>query len=190
MRKMPCLFVRSFDGPRAFTITEAVTPEAQWVADGEGRAFIKRDGTACMVKSDQLFKRYDAKEGKTPPPGAIPCDPAPDETTGHWPHWVEVRADDPSSKWHWEAWRQTLSLVDGTYELCGPAISANPEKQATHCFIKHDSEPLDDCPRDFASLKGLLRGLHHEGIVFPHPDARMATIRRPDFGLAWPVRGD
>jgi hypothetical protein len=33
------------------------------VINGEGQAFIKRDGTACAVIGGVLHKRYDAKRG-------------------------------------------------------------------------------------------------------------------------------
>lgn len=42
-----------------------------------------------MIRGGRLFKRYDAKHGKIPPPDFEPAQP-PDDVTGHWPGWVPV----------------------------------------------------------------------------------------------------
>lgn len=192
MIKMPCLFVREFHGKQSFTLTEVVTPGCEWVLAGEGVASVKRDGTACLFCGSQLFKRYDAKkdrktgEFRLPPQGAIPCSD-PDPETGHWPHWVLIEKHD---YWHVEAFaRQAAELVDGaTYELCGPKISANPERLYVHTLLRHGVEkcwPL----RTFDGLRGYLSEAYYiEGLVFAHPDGRFAKIRRKDFGLPWPLQ--
>lgn len=41
-----------------------------------------------MIKGNMLFRRYDYKEGRILPVGAIPCQPNKDPFTGHWPHWI------------------------------------------------------------------------------------------------------
>jgi hypothetical protein len=74
-----------------------------WVLEGEGLATIKFDGTSTMVKDELLFKRYDAKGGKTPPEGFVPAEAAPDIHTGHWPGWIKVSDTDPADRWHREA---------------------------------------------------------------------------------------
>ncbi len=182
---MPCLFVREFHEKGKFTITEVVTPGCEWVLAGDGTASRKWDGTACAVINGALYKRYDAKAGKAPPEGAIPCDPAPDLVTGHWPHWILIG---PNDKWHQAAWEaERTSLEDGTYELVGPKVNANPESFTTHQLIKHGSSPLDP-PRYFEELKYYLGAFAIEGIVFTHPDGRMCKIRRDDFGFEWPVK--
>src|SRR5690606_28772020 len=93
-------------------------PDSIWVLDGEGEAFIKRDGTSCAVIGGNLYKRYDVKTGKKAPEDGIPCCP-PDSVTGHWPHWVPV-TNEPQNKYHSLAF--TNDMPDGTYELCGPHI--------------------------------------------------------------------
>lgn len=200
MRKMSCLFVREFEGNRIARITETVTPGCEWALAGEGTAYIKRDGTSCAVINGVLHRRYDAKRGKTPPPDAIPCDPAPDSVTGHWPHWLPVREDDPQAKWHMRAWESCgeagCDMVDGTYELCGPHFQANPERFTMDTFVKHDSEPAGfmiygeegNESLVFVGLQNMLAEFPFEGLVFHHPDGRMAKIRRADFGLEWPVK--
>ena len=77
MIKIPCLFERDFTDKRNPILLPTVTPGCEWVMAGEGVATRKYDGTACAVINGELYKRYDAKQGKEPPPGAIPCaDPA------------------------------------------------------------------------------------------------------------------
>ncbi len=189
MKKMPCLFQREFHGRNSATLLQTVTPGCEWVLAGEGVASRKRDGTACCVKDGQLFKRYDAKkdrktgEYRMPPAGAIPCDD-PDPVTGHWPHWTTTGEHD---YWHAEAWaRQGSTLEPGTYELCGPKISANPERFEVHTFVRHGGEQCTP-PRSFDGLLDYLCREPWEGIVFAHPDGRFAKIRRADYGLEWPV---
>lgn len=194
MKKMPCLFVREFHGKQSFTLTHAVTPGCEWVMAGEGVASRKRDGTACLVANGTLYKRYDAKKDrrtgkyKLPPEGAIPCD-EPDPETGHWPHWVAVDTDNPADKWHVAAWlRLAEPLPEGTYELCGPHFSANPEGFAEDTFIRHGAEVVGLRNRlTFNDVRSVVSMLNAEGIVFAHPDGRFAKIRRKDFGLGWPI---
>ena len=192
MKKMPCLFEREFHGNGSFTIIDKITPGCEWVVEPDVRWTRKWDGTACMVKDGVLFKRYDAKKDrrtgdyKPPPLGAIPCD-EPDAVTGHWPHWVPV-GDGPEDKWHKTALVE--HLVDGSYELCGPAINGNHEKMLAHLLMKHGDyevgEPIDRT-LTLENFKEILGRLPWEGIVFHHPDGRMCKIRRNDLGLPWPV---
>jgi len=188
MKKMPCLFVRTFHGDGAFTITETVTPGCEWVLAGEGVATRKWDGTAVLVKEGRLYARYDAKKGKAPPPGATPCTDAPDPVTGHWPHWV--LADRPQDKWIRSAAAlvsERIGLKDGTYEAVGPNINGNPEGLQAHCLMPHGAALLADVPRMFAGLRAFLADSQMEGIVFHHSDGRMCKIRRGDFGFRWPL---
>lgn len=184
MKKIPCLFKREFRGKQDFTLLREVTPGCEWVLAGEGVATRKWDGTACLVKDGKLYARYDAKRGKTPPEGAIPCcDPDPE--TGHWPHWVEAK-DQPQFKWHreaWESYRLFGGAWDGTYECCGPKLQTNAEHLDGHVLIRHGTDPYPECPRDFDGLREWLSWRDIEGIVFHHPDGRMAKIRKADFGL-------
>lgn len=188
MKKIPCLFVRRFHGTSRATLTEEVTPGCEWVLAGEGIASRKWDGTACMVKDGVLYKRLDCKRGKTPPPGAIPCQ-EPDAVTGHWPHWVVVDFADPANRWFTEAYDDLCDtrLEDGTYELIGPKVNGNPERCHKHVFRRHGDIALD-VPRTYKGLANLLMAVRIEGIVFAHPDGRMCKIRRDDYGLPWPVR--
>lgn len=184
MKKIPSIFKRDFAGNPSL-VTEEPEPLCDWVFRGEGIPTHKRDGTACMVRGGSLFKRYDAKQGKQPPEGFEPCQD-PDPNTGHWPGWVPVTPDD---KWHvWAFYVEgNGDFVDGTYELCGPKLQANPEKYKTHVFVKHGAETLPDTDRTYKGIREFLAQHELEGIVFHHPDGRMAKIKRTDFGLKWPV---
>lgn len=201
MKKIPCLFIREFkydnqrrpNQPTNITITPAVTPGCEWVLAGEGTATRKWDGSACLVQDGKLWKRYDAKKGKTPPAGFMPAQPEPDPVTQHWPGWLPVVENDPASRWHWNTWRalgamkQTnRPLEDGTYEICGPHFGDNNEKLNEDTFVRHGHMVIIEAPRTFDDLKAYMVRFPYEGIVFHHPDGRMAKIRRDDFGYPWP----
>jgi hypothetical protein len=192
---MPCLFVRNFASNHRFTITPEVEKGCEWVLAGEGIATAKYDGTACAIFDGKLYARYDAKKGKAPPPGAIPCEPEADPVTGHWPHWVI--ADRPQDRWIREAWANCPLLnVHATFEAIGPKINGNPHRWREHTLIRHGGHVLvpgdphrfpPGPPRDFDGLRAWLGDeCPFEGVVFHHPDGRMAKIRRDDFGFPWP----
>ena len=87
MKKIISLFQRNYETDRL--VRDEVVPGAEWVLAGDGVATRKWDGTCCMVRDGRLFKRYDVKKGRTPPPDFEPAQDA-DATTGHWPGWVPV----------------------------------------------------------------------------------------------------
>jgi len=178
MRKIISLFMRDYAGTRL--VYDEVAPGAEWVAAGEGVATRKFDGTCCMVRDGVLFKRYDAKVGRTPPAGFEPTEEGPNEHTGHWPGWLAV-GDGPEDRWHREAF--TAPRIDGTYELIGPKVQGNPEHADSHDLVLHGCEPLSDAPRDFSGLKTYLAAHDIEGIVWHHPDGRMVKIKGKDFGV-------
>jgi len=179
MKKIPSLYVRGEDGK----LTNECHGKALWVFAGEGLATRKYDGTACLVRDGVLYRRYD---GKTVPADFEPCEAEPDPVTGHWPGWIPVDGD-PGAKWHRSAWEACDGLKDGTYELCGPKIQGNPEKLEERTFIQHGKHVLGLVPRDWDGLEDWFKNVGIEGIVFHHPDGRMAKIKRRDFGLPWPV---
>jgi hypothetical protein len=181
MRKIPSLFARNYDGDKQ--VRDEIVPGSEWVAAGEGVATRKWDGTSCLVRGGALFKRYDAKHGKTPPAGWEPCQ-EPDPVTGHWPGWMLI-GNGPEDRWFREVADVAATLPDGTYELCGPKISANPEALPTHTLIRHGAETLD-APREFERVKAFLTVYIMEGIVWHHPDGRMVKIKARDFGIQWP----
>lgn len=64
MKKIVSLFKRDYEMTRL--VYNELVPGAEWVQDGEGIPTVKIDGTSCLVKDGKLYKRYDAKNGKTP----------------------------------------------------------------------------------------------------------------------------
>lgn len=203
MKKMKTVFV--VDYSTTSLAQNIVREENEWVLRGEGVATIKFDGTSCLIMNGELYKRYDRKLTKKyasmrrknkemvldvsmfkdAPEGFIACEPAPDPKSGHWPGWVKVDPEDPSNKWHSEALASLDgTLEDGTYELVGPKIGANPEGLDSHEFWRH-GKTVVDVARDYESIKQWLFDHNVEGLVFHHPDGRMAKIRRKDFGFDW-----
>lgn len=185
MQKIISLFKRDYEGTRR--VYNEVVPGAEWVLAGEGTPTRKWDGTSCMVRDGLLYKRYDAKHGKQPPPDFIPAQD-PDPVTGHWPGWVPVKAEDPGSKWHYAAWKANPPDEDGTYELCGPHFQGNTEGFDADVFIPHGAHTLIDVARTFDDIRAFLALNPCEGIVWHHPDGRMVKIKRKDFGLPWPPK--
>jgi hypothetical protein len=185
MNKIPTLYVRNYGTDKL--VHDETTPGCEWVLAGEGVATRKWDGTCCLVRTGNLFKRYDAKKGKVPPPGFEPCG-EPDPVTGHHPGWVPVGAG-PEDQWHREALDtlRLLEVFDGTYELLGPKIQGNPEKYEHHVLIRHDTQAYQSAPRSFSELRAWLSVSDIEGLVWHHPDGRMAKIKLKDFGWRRPI---
>lgn len=186
MQKIISLFQRNYDGDRL--VRDEVTPGAEWVVNGEGTATRKWDGTCCMIKDGVLFKRYDAKHGKTPPVGFMPAQ-EPDLVTGHWPGWVKV-TDSKEDRYHREGFENSLQVYgspmpDGTYELLGPKINGNRDSLTAHRLIAHGVDHREDAPRSFFELKTWFADKPIEGIVWHHPDGRMVKIKKKDFGYKW-----
>jgi hypothetical protein len=202
MKKIKTLFKIDRETNLATTLPNEDT---DWVFNGEGKATIKFDGTACMVKDGVLYKRYDRKlQGKyaqqarqlndqfqpmdymfnTLPENAIPCEEKPDPKTFHFPHWVPVSKDNPADKFHVEAFAHT-NLPDGTYELVGPKINGNPYQLTTWELWKHGANVVDVKDRSYEAIQAFLKDLNGEGLVFHHDDGRMVKIRRKDFGYFW-----
>ena len=74
-------------------------------------------------------------------------------------------------------------LHDGTYELCGPKIQGNPERFPAHVLVPHSAERIPADPRTFEEIKAFLATADIEGIVWHHPDGRMAKVKTKDFGM-------
>jgi hypothetical protein len=178
MKKIISLFKRDYEGNR--DVRNEVVDGAEWVLAGEGLPTRKYDGTCCLVRGGQLFKRYDAKNGKKPPDGFEPAQD-PDPITGHWPGWLPCKSGDPQDRWHFEAFGQSESLVDGTYELCGPKIQGNPEKFDRHVLVPHGADILEGVPLSFDGIRDYFASHDIEGIVWHHPDGRMVKVKGKDF---------
>lgn len=192
MKKISTLFKK--DPNDLSRVINEIDPQNQWVFDDQGIATRKFDGTACMIKNGELYKRYDLKRnrktGEFPqvPVGAIACQ-EPDQITGHWPHWIKCDRNDPANQYHFEGFDNLIKadlFDDGTYELLGPKVQGNPEGLPEHHLFKHGVIIYEDEEFDL-SFDGLLKFLTEkpiEGIVFHHiTDDRMCKIRKSDFGI-------
>lgn len=184
MKKIPTLFERRFENHKVVEVLPIVTPGFEWVLKGEGDATIKIDGSCCAYFNGVFYKRYDAKKGKKPPEGAIPCCD-PDPVTGHWPHWIKV-TDKPEDRWFKVAFENTIVLHDGTYEAVGPHFRGNPYHTNEDYLVKHGITKID-VERTFEGIREWLRTHAEEGIVFWKDGEPQCKIKRKDFGYKWPL---
>lgn len=206
VKKTPVVFVVNHTTGLA---EPTVRPGQEWVLDGEGLATVKFDGQACLWQDHRLWKRYDRKlakpaqhrknrgldlgqvteaDFKVPPEGFFPCEATFDPVSHHWPGWVPVDRNNPGDKWAVEALDRTdaAHLKEGqTYELVGPSLSDNPYHLGHHELWRHGEQVVDVPDRSFEGLKAFLTEHVLEGLVFHHPDGRMAKLRRKDFKLFW-----
>lgn len=203
MKKIKTLFVIDRETNLA---TEVLTPGAEWVVNGEGKATIKFDGSSAFFKNGVLFKRFDRKlkshfmkmarkmgDKFIPedhmfndvPEGAIPCEEKPAAHSLHFPHWVPV-GEGPEDKFHREALENSGMLKDGkTYELVGPKVNGNPYNLEKHELWEHGSIEFKVEDFSFEGLKKIFEEKlkNEEGLVFHHTDGRMIKLRRKDFGF-------
>jgi len=203
MKKIPTLFEREFENHKVVNITDKVTPGFEWVLEGEGTATVKLDGSCCAIIDGEFYKRYDAKKGKKPPEGAIPCCD-PDPVTGHWPHWVKLDENNPSDKWFIEAFKiftkghSCGDLIENgiftgvnTFEAIGPHFQGNPYHLEQDTVFAHGSLTADGLntgkPRTFEEIRLYLEKHEIEGIVFWKDNEPQCKIKRSDFGFEWPV---
>lgn len=190
MKKIPTLFERVYKDHKIIGITDKVYPGMEWVLQGEGIATLKIDGSCCAIINGELYKRYDAKKGKKPPEGAIPCCD-PDPVTGHWPHWVKCDENNASDKWYNAAFSSLKQLsqepANGTYEAVGKHFNGNPYNLDFDILIPHGKRKLE-VPRTFDGLREYLSNHNMEGIVFWKDDEPQCKIKRSDFGLEWPIK--
>jgi hypothetical protein len=199
MRKIPSIFIRDIKTKK---IIPKIRPENNWLFSETVLPTQKFDGAACAIIDGKLYKRYDVKKGKKVPENAIPCQ-QPDIVTGHHPHWVMCKTNDPQDKYFWRGFNNLKHKHNGTYELCGEKINGNPERINDHALLRHGSIILNDFnlldgvndhlkDRDeyiFKKIKDYLNTKNIEGIVFYSNSndknfrLMMAKIKKKDFGL-------
>lgn len=182
MKKIPTVFERDWNGDRS-RVLDQVHEGCEWVLAGEGVATRKLDGTCCMVRGNRLFKRREVRDGDKMPADFEKADH--DAETGKTVGWVPV-GEGPEDKFHRDAWTGADTWPDGTYELIGPKVQGNVEHQQFHLLIRHGvgtAGPIADVPRTYEGLRDWLATQDIEGVVFHHPDGRMAKIKLRDFGI-------
>jgi hypothetical protein len=182
VKKIPTLFLRDADDMRF--VTREPHPDCGWVFAGEGVPTVKYDGTCVMFDGDRWWARREVKPGKATPPGYVAVET--DEITGKTVGWEPIELSS-FAKLHAEALVETRSGIShrgwpaGTYELVGPKINGNPERIDAHCLWAHSAATVLTTPRDYGGLAAFLAKFDGEGIVWHHPDGRMAKIKRRDF---------
>lgn len=180
MRKIPTLYRRDPENMRR--LLPEVHPDCQWVLDGEGVATAKIDGVCTMLDdAGEWWARREVKKDRTPPANfvAVEHDPETGKTVG----W-EPMEQSSFEKFHREASGRVLK--PGTYELVGPKINGNPHGYIGHDLVRHGEIILVSPPTGYDELRDYL--LHwakaerpYEGIVWHHPDGRMAKVKVRDF---------
>ena len=196
MKKTPTIFQRDRDTHK---VIPELTPGCEWVLAGEGKATRKLDGTCVMIdEAGFWWARRELKPGKPQPEGqfiVVEHDEVTHKTVG----WVPITPEYAFDKYFMEAVNHYLDdhpdrgLPEaGTYELIGPKINGNPEQVYAHTLVRHADAPVFDMSHIFpvdgvddayAVLKNWLtnRGFAYEGIVWHHPDGRMAKLKARDF---------
>ena len=178
MKKTPTLFKRNPEAMRE--ILSKPNPVCDWVFNGEGVATRKYDGTCCLIDGGNFYKRRELKRGKPVPHNFVQVDF--DAATGKAVGWVPVDPEAAEDIWYMEAF--SGDMPDGTYELLGPKVQGNPEGFESHTLLKHsDAEQYPDVDRTFDGLRDFMENKDIEGLVFHHPDGRMAKIKKRDYGL-------
>ena len=193
MKKIPTLFERVFEGNKIVDVLPNITEGCE-EAFLHGKATLKWDGSCCAIINGELYKRYDAKNGKPVPKGAIKCQEEPDPITGHLPCWVKCDRNNPEDKWFWAAYDTTTNhfesffgefpKMSGTYEAIGEHFNGNPYKLNFDYLAPHRIRKLE-VERTFEGVKKFLAENYIEGIVFWLNGNPVCKIKRTDFGYEW-----
>lgn len=192
MKKIPTLFERKFENHRVVKVLPDVTKGMEWVLNGEGDATIKIDGSCCAIINNEFYKRYDAKNGKPIPRGAIKCQQEADPITGHLPCWIKCDRFISTDKWFWAAYDNFVNTleaypndnIDGTYEAIGKHFQGNPYNMEYDILVRHGQD-IVDVPRNFEGIRDWLQCHKVEGIVFWKDGLPQCKIKRSDFGFEW-----
>lgn len=193
MQKIPTLFVR--DPADRAHVLPVVNHECQWVIAGEGTATRKYDGTCVLLDTDgSWWARREVRPNKAAPADYRPV--ATDPVTGRTMGWEPIQQS-AFAAFHAEALAEAEAsaldvaapqrLEPGTFELVGPKINGNPEREQRHRLLAHaDAEVVPLEARDYRTLRAVVLRLAEaegmEGLVFHHPDGvRFAKIKARDF---------
>jgi len=172
MEKIPTMYPRD-ESIKGHPVIPPVKPECAWVEAGEGLATEKLDGMNVKVERGQLFKRQKPKDRDYDNASYVPCD-----------------RSNPADKWLYAAFART-TYDDGIYEAVGPKIQGNPHRVIEPGLVKvlpvALSLVIENITRTYEGVRHYLAEHDKEGIVFHHPDGRLAKIKRRDFGLPWPI---
>lgn len=169
MSRIPTLFLRNPEDRRF--VMPVVQQGCEWVLAGEGTPTRMYDGVLALFDPAAPHVEH--------------ADPA--ELQG-W--FVEDRRGGElvpawRSKYARPMAEAARAITDGprigSHELLGPKINRDPERIGRHIVIAHaDADVLNDAPRDLDGLTTWLLSHPYEGIVWHHPDGRMAKLKRKD----------
>ena len=188
MKKIPTVLVRD-PNDRAH-ILEEITPGCEWVFAGEGLATRKFDGTCVMRDAGgKWWARREVKPGRDAPAGFVAV--VFDEVTGKTQGWEPIEQSPFHRQWEdathvVEVGRALFGWKSGTYELVGPKINGNPDRFDRHDLIEHAQAPImfgyhPTTPAQAISvMRDVIAWLRWEGIVWHHPDGRMAKLKVRD----------
>lgn len=185
MKKIPTLFLRD-ENDRAH-VTSTPNPECAWVFEGEGVATRKYDGTCVLMdEGGNWWARREVKPGRTKPANfwAIDTDPNTGKTVG-WEPYIQSSFAKFLNEAIDNVHAAEMTFEPGTYELIGPKINGNPEGEEQHWLVRHGRDPHR--ARLTLTFEGLRERLTElaaggiEGIVWHHPDGRMAKLKGRDF---------
>jgi Family of unknown function (DUF5565) len=182
MQKIPTLFIRNPENMKL--VTREVNPDATWVLEGHGIPTRKMDGTnirvtiqnECCIKVEK--RRNPSREEKA---------------QGAEPGYIDAHREDPADKYIFASVDATpfADWPDGAWhcEALGPKIQGGAEVLTPMLYpFTLRPYPLTADPRTHDEIHDFLTQNEIEGIVWHHPDGKMAKIKRRDFGLLWPVK--
>ena len=175
-----------FDRAENFRVMSKIRVGTEWVFAREGIATEKIDGTNIRIT---VVAGKIAKVEKRSNPTRE------EKALGREPGYIDAHESDPSDKHIFRAVNGTdaSKLVDGVYpcEAIGPKIQGNPLQLSNPTCYLFTVSPvvIADVPRTFEGLQEFFKnfdsryspGHRAEGIVFHHPDGRMAKIKVKDF---------
>lgn len=160
MQKIPTIFIRD-PKPKCTPVTEEPNPECDWVFMGEGVAYRKLDGVNVKVENSRVSERIKP----------LTAD------------YLEADYGSITNK----AIPPVTDLENGIYEFIGPTIRLNMERCNIHHFVRIYPCPsdllriMDEPKRTYRDLMGYFATHDIEGIVYHHPDGRLAKIKTRDF---------
>ncbi len=169
MQKVETMYPRD-ESKKGHPVMQPVKATSAWVEAGEGVATRKLDGMNVKIEGGQLLKRQKPKERDYDNAAYVPC-----------------KRENPNDCYMLQAFDALTDKADGIYEALGPKIQGNPEGYEEHTLVPvvplNESLTLENVPRTFEGLRQYLENAPIEGIVFRHPDGRLAKIKKRDFGL-------
>jgi hypothetical protein len=189
MRKIPTVLRRNPDDMKH--VLPEVNPGCEWVLAGDGVPTRKYDGTCVMLDAAGWWARRELKPGKPAPEGFVAVEH--DENTGKTVGWVPMEKS-PFARWHAEAVENFSARFGdrrgsgafGTYELVGPKIQGDPDRFGEHWLVPHEGAMILrsivdlDTPAALMSFARWAGDEGYEGIVWHHPDGRMAKLKARD----------